>query len=65
MAIDTAPPPGAITSMTTISTLAGQLSDSCTAARASGELSDTLQMVENMTFRDAIQALQEASTSTS
>ena len=65
VAIDTAPPPDATSSLTTISTLAGQLSDSLTAARASGELGDTWRMVENMSFHDAIQALQEASTSTS
>ena len=64
VAIHTAPPSDAMNSMTTISTLAGQLSDSLTAARASGELDDTWRMVENMTFADAIRALQEGSTST-
>ena len=65
VAIDTALPPEATSSLTTISTLAGQLSDSMTATRASGESADILRMVENMNFHDAIQALQEVSSSTS
>ena len=65
VAIDTALPPEATSSLTTISTLAGRLSDSLTAARASGEFADIWRMVENMSFHDAIQALQEASSSTS
>ena len=64
VAIDTAPPSGAEGSLTTISTLAGQLSESFLAARASGELGDAWRMVEQMSFTDAIRALQEASTST-
>ena len=65
VAIDTALPPEATSSLTTISTLAGRLSDSLTATRASGESADIWRMVENMSFHDAIQALQEASSSTS
>ena len=63
--IDTALPPAETGSLTTLSTLASRLSDSLTAARASGELTDIWQMIEHMSFHDAIQALQEASTSTS
>ena len=65
VAIDTAQPPEAMISLTTISTLAGRLSDSLTAIRASGESAEILRMVENMSFHDAIQALQAASSSTS
>ena len=65
VAIYTPVPPETTSSLTTISDLAGRLSNSLTAARASGELSDIWQMVENMSFHDAIQALQEASPPTS
>ena len=65
VAIDTPVPPETTSSLTTISDLAGRLSNSLTAAMASGELSDIWQMVENMSFHDAIQALQEATPPTS
>ena len=63
--IETAPPSGEEGHLTTISTLARQLSESLLAARASGELGDQWRMVERMSFTDAIQALQEASSSIS
>ena len=65
VAIDTAPPSAAEGSLTTLSTLAGQLSESILAARASGELGEHWRMVEQMSFHDALRAFQEASTSTS
>ena len=65
VAIDAALPPAVTSSLTTVSTLAGQLADSLNAARASGELTDVWQMIEHMSFHDAIQALREASISTS
>ena len=46
---------------TKIQDLAKQLSDTLTAATASGELNDTWRMVSHMSFHDAIQILQQAS----
>jgi len=46
---------------TRIQDLAKQLSDTLTAATASGELNQTWRMVEYMSFHDAIQILQHAS----
>ena len=46
---------------TRIQDLAKQLSDTLTAATASGELNETWRMVEHMSFHDAIQILQQAS----
>ena len=46
---------------TRIQDLAKQLSDTLTAAKASGELNETWRMVEHMSFHDAIQILQQAS----
>ena len=43
---------------TKIQELAKQLSDTLTAAMASGEINDTWRTVEGMSFRDAIQILQ-------
>ena len=65
VAIETTPSPGEAGHVTTISTLARQLSESFMAATASGELSDPWRMVTHLSFNDAIQALQQASRSTS
>ena len=46
---------------TRIQDLAKQLSDTLTAATASGEFNETWRMVEHMSFHDAIQILQQAS----
>ena len=45
---------------TKIQDLAKQLSDTLTAATASGELNETWKMVDRMSFHDAIQILQQA-----
>ena len=51
--------PSETPSLTTkIRDLAKQLSDTLTAATASGEINETWRMVEGMSFRDAIQILQ-------
>ena len=65
VAIETTPSPDEAGHVTTIPALARQLSDSLTAATASGELSDPWRMVAHMSFHDAIQVLQQASSSTS
>ena len=65
VAIETTPSPDEAGHVTTIPALARQLSDSLTAATASGELSDPWGMVAHMSFHDAIQVLQQASSSTS
>ena len=68
VAIDNMQPPEPTPSQSTLATLACQLSDSLTAARASGELSEVLQNLGNMSFGNAIQtlqALQGGSTSSS
>ena len=62
--IEMTPPLAETGHVSTISDLARQLSDSLSAATASGELSDTWRMVVHMSFHDAIQALQQASSST-
>ena len=65
VAIETTPSPDEAGHVTTIPALARQLSDSLTAATASGELSDPWRIVAHMSFHDAIQVLQQASSATS
>ena len=56
--IETTSPAEAPRLTTKIQELAKQLSDTLTAAMASGEINDTWRTVEGMSFRDAIQILQ-------
>ena len=56
--IETTSPPEAPRLTTKIQELAKQLSDTLTAAMASGEINDTWRTVEGMSFREAIQILQ-------
>ena len=58
VAIDNMQPSEPAPSLATLATLASQLSESLTAARASGELSEVWQYLENLFFGNAIQALQ-------
>ena len=56
--IETTSPAEAPRLTTKIQELAKQLSDTLTAAMASGEINDTWRTVEGMSFREAIQILQ-------
>ena len=58
--IETTSSPDETGHATRIQDLAKQLSDTLTAATASGELNQTWRMVEHMSFHDAIQILQQA-----
>ena len=63
--IETVPSPSGGGHVATISNLARQLLESLTAATASGELPASWGMVAHMSFPDAIQALQQSSSSAS
>jgi hypothetical protein len=63
--IETVPSPSVGGHVATISNLARQLLESLTAATASGELPASWGMVAHMSFPDAIQALQQSSSSAS
>ena len=65
VAIETIPSSSGGGHVTTTSTLARQLLESLTAATASGELPDSWRMLAHMSFPDAIQALQQSSSSAS
>ena len=56
--IETSTPTEATRFTAKIQDLAKQLSTTLTAAMASGEINDTWRMVEDMSFRDALQTLQ-------
>ena len=55
--IDNPQPAKPVSSLSSLATLARQLSDTLTAARASGELHEVSHHLDNMPFGNAIQAL--------
>ena len=63
--MENASPSGDEALLPTIASLATQLSESLSAATASGELGDQWRMVERLNFSDAIQVLKQSSRSSS